>query len=145
MYIVCDSSPKTGKTNIKGRESQTMLIDYKRHRAVIERHYSDVATVYKNVEIKDPETFVTTSEWRIAYSDVPCNLDWGSSSMSGTETTANTEQVIKLLLPPEYDVPAGSKIEVKKAGRIFFFRSSAPPAIVESHQEIQLKLDQQRA
>ena len=61
------------------------------------------------------------------------------SQANSDSTVATTQQVIKLFLAPEYDIPRGSKIVVEQNGRTNEYVRSGKPAIYETHQEIILE------
>lgn len=80
----------------------------------------------------------------LRYASMPCRLsyfrsarDQASVEMDGM--AARTVQATKLILPPDADVPPGSRIQVKRGDRTLEFRASGQPRRYRAHQEIILE------
>lgn len=73
--------------------------------------------------------------------DEPCRVSYGSaSSANPTETVTIAEQQITLFLRPDLEIKAGSRITVTQNGRTVDYMASGQPKVYSSHQEIALKL-----
>ncbi|UNI72464.1 MAG: head closure knob [Chaetfec virus UA24_244] len=109
-----------------------------RYRKALERLWKDRCWVYVQAETIDPSTKLTDFEETPLLEDQPCKLSFSTlSAVSGDELPA-VAQAVKLFLPPEVDVPPGSKIVVKRSNREFTFSRSGEPGIFSEHQEILL-------
>lgn len=110
----------------------------------IERLYRDTCTVYGMVPYQK-ENRATAYQEEIILENQPCKLSY-SQALSSQPVAANDgiasaiQQVVKLFIAPELDLPPGSKIQVFHLGRTLYFKSSGVSAIFANHQEIQLEL-----
>lgn len=73
--------------------------------------------------------------------NAPCRLSF--SNLAVTDATKDVAQIVqsaKLFCAAEFDIPAGSQIEVSHAGRDFVFKRSGAPGVypITNHQEIPL-------
>lgn len=117
-----------------------MKIDYAKHRAVIEAHYGDRLTVFKQERVANPMTHASKVQVVKKYENLPCHLDWGAAQTSPARPVADTSQEIKVLLAPEPVIEPGSSMEITtEAGLTYTFKSSSPASVVPSHQEISLE------
>lgn len=88
----------------------------------------------------------------VTIQDLPCKLSHFNSVQSSNSPNENdgvvskVVQDVKLLLAPDVEIPAGSKIAVtQKNGKTTLYTYSSPPAIFTNHQEINLELFQKWA
>lgn len=114
-----------------------------RHRKAIEMLYSGRCNVYEYVEEKDGN-IINHAEKQV-YKSVPCRLSYGMTyDGKRTSTDAvpgdNVSQEITLILSPDVDIKAGSKIEVTQNGRTVVYINSGQAAVYRHHQEIKLEL-----
>lgn len=117
------------------------MIDYDKHRKVIERLYEDQCTVKVWESFTDPITKITGHKEVTLIENQPCRLSFVDSPVAvGSEGPNKVNQIIKLFIAPELNIPAGSKITVTKQGRTTDYTRSGKPAIYGSHQEIMLEL-----
>lgn len=73
--------------------------------------------------------------------DEPCRVSYASaSSANPSETVTIAEQQITLFLRPDLKIKAGSRITVTQNGRTVDYMASGQPKVYSSHQEIALKL-----
>lgn len=123
------------------------MIDYDKHRKVIERLYEDQCTVKVWESFTDPITKITGHKEVTLIENQPCRLSFKNLSATiKTEGPAEVVQETKLFIAPELKIPAGSKIVVtQKSGRATEFSYSGVPAVYPSHQEIILKLFEEYA
>lgn len=71
--------------------------------------------------------------------DLPCKLSFSTLYEAGqNDTGAPVSQAAKLFCDGALDIPAGSKVTVKRDGRTFEFSRSGEPGIFTHHQEIAL-------
>lgn len=111
----------------------------KRLKKSAEALMSDVCTVYekKAVSVDGRTEFVI---WK-KYENVPCRLSakaylFGEKTASDKENLAEAGQSVKLFLPPEYEIDAGSLIEVTHLGRSETYKRSGQMKRYLSHIEI---------
>ena len=117
------------------------MIDFVQHRKVIEQYYQDRATIYESKRMPDAKTGASVMKKTVLYENVPCHLDWGTSTTMMTAKETKAEQNISVLLAPELIVPTGSMMEITtQAGRTHTFKASTLASVVPSHQEIGLEL-----
>lgn len=75
------------------------------------------------------------------HENIPCRLSFQTiSSTKESQNAARAEQVIKLFLGTEYNIPPGSKIVVAQNGQTNEYQNSGQPAVYSNHQEIVLDL-----
>ena len=116
-----------------------------RRQKALMRLWKDRCTVYLQHGAADPDTGLTAFEEQLLYEALPCKLSFETLPAAGAGSTAQVSQAVKLLLSAEYDIPAGSRIEVARGGRMFCYRRSGEPGIFTDHQEIPLELAKERA
>lgn len=71
---------------------------------------------------------------------VPCRLSFSSAPAAGEGAAAAVSQTVKLFLPPDIDIPAGSRIEVEREGQTLYYIRSGEPARYPGHQEVNLEI-----
>lgn len=111
-------------------------------RAALERLWTDRCTVIVQEETTDPVSHITKFGDKVLYKEQPCKLSFETSPVSGGEPAASTVQVVKLFLPLEFKIPAGSKIMVTRPGVEDYTASysrSGAPGVFHNHQEIMLE------
>lgn len=110
-------------------------------RRAMERMYIDTCTISVNAKTVDAKTHVTRQKWTTLAEDEPCRISFASFPANGKSDTADVmTQSVKLFLRPELDVPAGSRIDVKRSGRVVHYKRSGPVALYPTHQEIEVAL-----
>lgn len=73
--------------------------------------------------------------------DEPCRVSYGSSSSANpTETVTIADQEVTLFTRPDIEIKAGSRITVTQNGRTVDYMASGQPKVYSSHQEVALKL-----
>lgn len=72
----------------------------------------------------------------------PCRLSFSSSpATEAADNGANrVTQTIKVFLPPDIAVKAGSKLTITQNGTAADYKASGEPAVYPTHQEIALEL-----
>lgn len=108
-------------------------------RKALEGLYIGKTTVVVKEEYERPNGSIGFYDKTILENE-PCRVSYKDISQANSDSTvATTQQVIKLFLAPEYDIPRGSKIVVEQNGRTNEYVRSGKPAIYETHQEIILE------
>lgn len=118
----------------------------KMHRKAVESLYSGICTVYEHRKVKDAGTKLTGFEDILVLENQPCRLSFEriNAAVQG-ESAAGVSQAIKLFLSPEIVIKPGSEITVTQNGITADYTSSGVPAVYQSHQEIILELEEERA
>lgn len=113
-----------------------------KQRKAIESRYIGKCTIKCKQDVTDPVTNITSNiDIEIAV-DEPCRLSYKNvPTMVNNENADTVNQVIKLFVKPELDIPSGSRIIVTQHGRTNSYRNSGFPEIHTSHQEIILNLE----
>lgn len=102
----------------------------------------DTCSIY----VKRPiEGSLTRFETELKYKDVPCSVSsknylFGENAASENDKLAEVKKSVKLFLPPEYEVDAGSIVEVKRLGRSEWYKRSGQMKSYVSHNEVMIEL-----
>lgn len=102
-----------------------------------------VCTVYTYSEAYDDKAHCMRTAKDILYEDMPCKVSFGNIAVPATEsdTVTHLAQTVTLFVSPEYEIPAGSLVDV--AGIIY--EASGQPLTFPTHNEIGLVLAQKEA
>lgn len=102
-----------------------------------------VCTVYAYSQQYDEKSHCMRTAKDILYEDMPCKVSFGNIAVPATEsdTVTHLAQTVTLFVSPEYEIPAGSRIDV--AGIIY--EASGQPLTFPTHNEIGLALAQKEA
>jgi len=109
-------------------------------RASIRSMWTDRCKISRFVPVVQPNG-ATLHEAEVFITDEPCRISFSSranNAATQTDNTANVSQSIKLFIDETLDIPAGSKVEIARGGRLFRFECSGHPAVYDHHQEINL-------
>lgn len=110
-------------------------------RKAIESLYKGTCTIYEYQPVTNPITKITKHQEVPVLENQPCKLSFERvTSVNQTDTAGAVKQTIKLFLAPEIEVKPGSKIAVTQNGRTGNYKNSGEPAVLSSHQEIELIL-----
>lgn len=112
-------------------------------RKALERLWRDRCSVFIQTEVTDPSTHLTDFEETPLLQNQPCKLSFETLSATSGDEAPIVAQSVKLFLPPDVAVPAGSKIVVTRFNdveRTFTYAKSGEAAIFTNHQEILLTL-----
>ena len=105
--------------------------------------YDGRADIIEYRKQKDPESGITSYKEEAVERGLPCRLSFSEiSSVSQTDSAADTAQVIKLFLAPDAAIKPGSKVIVTQNGNTVAYQCSGVPAVYATHQEIILTLFQ---
>lgn len=115
-------------------------------RKAIESRYKGRCTILEKKKVKDETTKATALRDIAVLSDQPCRLSYSSSGTANqTDTVSNIEQAIKLFIAPEIKIVPGSKLRITQNEVTIDYISSGVPAIYETHQEVCLEIEKERA
>lgn len=126
-----------------------MPIDYGKHRAAIDRLYTDRCIVYRYAPAKNPITKETKQTLQPVHSDQPCRLSQRALGQNNqTEAQNDIQYETKLFIAPELEIRQGDMLEVTR-GRdtpagwepIALTRKyeAGEPFIYPTHQEISIQ------
>lgn len=81
---------------------------------------------------------------RAILSDAPCKLSYFLSKEDNAAAAvvgeaAPVHRRIRLFLAPDVEIPAGSRVDVTRAGKTIAYKASGESAVYFSHQEIILE------
>ncbi len=108
-------------------------------RRAAEKLYNGVCTVIEHKPVVK-SNHAAGFEDTVIYENVPCRLSFLSlNTTNESGGAAEIRQIVKLFVPPETDIKAGSKIEVTQNGKTLQYKSSGVPARYETHNEIVLE------
>ncbi len=114
-------------------------MDLTRHRQAIERLYTDRATIYRHVQVKDPVTKETRLELQPVYEDQACRISQRTLGVNQqTEAENNIAYEVKLFIASELDIRQGDIIEVVR-GNISREYTAGEPFLYPTHQEVSLQ------
>lgn len=98
-----------------------------------------VCTVYVYSQQYDEKSHCMRTAKDILYEDMPCKVSFGNAvAATESDTVTHLAQAITLFVSPEYEIPAGSLVDV--AGTIY--EASGQPLTFPTHNEIGLVLAQ---
>lgn len=109
-------------------------------RKAIESLYDDTCDVIVHAKVTDAVTHVTSFADKTIIAAQPCRLSYKSIPTTGDGSAATMAQSVKLIISPDIDVPAGSKLVVTHKGTTTDYKRSGKPAVYSTHQEIELTL-----
>ena len=110
--------------------------------------YKDVCTVYE----KRPVTLEGRTQFEevIVYENIPCRISakaylFGENAASESNNLLRVNKKVKLFLPCEYVIAAGSRIEVVSCGKRYAFARSGEMSLYETHNEVMVELEKEYA
>lgn len=114
--------------------------------AALKRLWTDQCTITIRQEQEKPDNKQTEFIDAILLADEPCRVSFESIPATSPDNgTAIVSQAVKLFLRSDVDIPPGSTIAITRRGRTENYVRSGQPAIYPSHQEITLKLKEERS
>lgn len=72
--------------------------------------------------------------------NIPCRVSFSGAPAAEEGAAAAVAQSVKLFLPPDIDLPPGSRIAVTRGEKTLYYTRSGEPALYPDHQEINLEL-----
>jgi len=111
------------------------------HQKAIEQLYEDTCTVYEYQSVKDEKTKLTEKREAAVLESLPCKISFESAAATADKEGAAEQEIsVKLFLPPDVDIKAGSKIAVTHNKETVAYSNSGVSARFFTHQEVELKL-----
>lgn len=108
--------------------------------------FTDRATVYGRLKVRDAETGITSTEDTVLYAEIPCRLSYKTGQAANDGKSADgLSQQIRLFVAPYIDIPAGSVIAVTRQGTETRYKNSGEQVIYATHREINLELEREYA
>ncbi len=118
------------------------ILDKSRLKAkiAIEKLYEDTCNIYTYEKINDINTGITRQVKKIYLENVSCRMSFSNFPSTTDDEQAKLTQSIKLFLPSDILIKAGSYVSICRQGLITDYVCSGKPAIYKTHQEINLEL-----
>lgn len=118
------------------------ILDKSRLKAkiAIEKLYEDTCNIYTYEKINDSNTGITRQVKKIYLENVSCRMSFSSFPSTTDDEQAKLTQSIKLFLPSDILIKAGSYVSICRQGLTTDYVCSGKPAIYKTHQEINLEL-----
>ncbi len=105
----------------------------------ISKLWTSRCDVVNYVNATDEQTHITRTKEVTILADVPCRVSFKTiKEAQQTEAPAEVEQIIKLFVASDINIPAGSKVIVKQNGITSEYKASGVSAVYSAHQEIVL-------
>ena len=101
----------------------------KMHRRAVEVLYEDTCNIYVRKSEKDEKTKITAKKEVLMAENQPCRLSYETvSTTKDNQGAAEKEMAVKLFLPPEPEIPEGSRIDVIHQGLTISYSNSGSAA-----------------
>jgi hypothetical protein len=114
-------------------------VNIARYRRVIERMYTDRATIYRYQPVKDPDTKETKQVPQPVYTDQPCRISQRALPTNGqTEAQNDIGYETKMFIAPELEIRQGDLLEVKR-GTVTRRYTAGEPFPYPTHQEVSIQ------
>lgn len=117
------------------------MIDLSVARPYIEMLYKDTCTVIELHDVVDPITHITSKQEVVVHENVPCKLSHHVPLYSGEGVTSGLNLSSYIILNPDLEIKAGSRIDVIRNGKTISYKNSGEPARHHNHQKIMLTLE----
>lgn len=115
------------------------MINYRRHRRLIERLYEDKCTIYRYQNVTDPDTYETVQKPVPVYEDQPCRISQRALATNNQSEAQNTIQYeTKLFIAPEIKIEQGDLLTVTRGSETRKFEAGEPFPY-PSHQEVSIQ------
>lgn len=106
----------------------------------VSRLWTSKCDVVNYVNTTDEQTHITRMKEVTILADVPCRVSFKTiKEAQQTEAPARVEQIIKLFVASDINIPIGSKVIVKQNGVTSEYKASGVSAVYSAHQEIVLE------
>lgn len=118
------------------------ILDKSRLKAkmAIEKLYEDTCNIYTYEKITEANTGITKQVKKIYLENISCRMSFSNFPSTTNDEQAKLTQSIKLFLPSDIPIKAGSYVSIYRQGLITDYVCSGKPAIYKTHQEINLEL-----
>ncbi len=111
-----------------------------KYKHALESLWDGACDIYVRETIVNPENGRNETDEKALYTQLPCRLSYKSISSTNEESeAAAVQQVVKLFIAKDIEIPSGSKIVVKQEGRAGTYTKSGDPAVYRFHQEVVLE------
>ena len=113
--------------------------------AALRRLWTDRCDIFVREPVRDSATGRVVFTERRVHADLPCRVSFRLSfeTVSGVREVGDAAvaagQTVKLFLAPEIEVPAGSKIVLRRGRHEMAFARTGVPAIFTGHQEVRME------
>ena len=122
-----------------------IVMDISIARKYIETLYLDKCDIYEYRTVVNSDDYTTGTEEVLVHKDVPCKMSCDSRNPSYDGVSESQYQRIKLIVNPEIEIKAGSRIVVTRGGKSISYNNSGTPAKFFNHQEITLIIEEDDA
>ena len=103
-------------------------------------------TIYEFQDVTDPETYQTNQREVPVVVDEPCRLSYHREMPTDVQNGVSVvSQSILLFIRPDLVIKPGSMIEVTQNGVTEKYEGSGQPTVYSNHQQITLKLYEDKA
>ena len=118
------------------------ILDKSRLKAkmAIEKLYEDTCNIYTYEKITEANTGITKQVKKIYLENISCRMSFSNFPSTTNDEQAKLTQSIKLFLPSDILIKAGSYVSICRQGLTTDYVCSGKPAIYKTHQEINLEL-----
>lgn len=113
-------------------------------RNAIESLYCDTCDIVIYEKYKKENNSTGFKETKL-FENLKCKLSFDEVAVANIDNVSSISQDIKVFLPPDINILAGSKLIITHNGKTKEYISSGEPAIYFTHQEIKLKLNERWA
>lgn len=120
-------------------KKNVMVKGSKAVRNAIEATYIGLCDIYEFEKTRNLDGSTAFGE-TLVQSAVPCRLSKESLNAATKGDVAKISQSVKILLAPEVQILAGSKIVISQNGNVETYKRSGEPFVYSSHQEVMLEL-----
>lgn len=121
-------------------EAKVVLI-----RKNFEKTYIGKCTITAHQKVKGSNGATGIKEVDVC-TDTPCRLSYERISQANNNSMYySISQTIKLFINPDVVIAPGSKITVTQSGETEVFKASGKPAKYDTHQEVILELEKDKA
>lgn len=107
----------------------------------IEMLYLDRCDIYEFQTVVSSEDYTTSMEEVLVHEDVPCKLSEQHTTNSQDGVVEREWKRITLIINPDIEVKAGSRIVVTRGGKSTSYKNSGTPSRFFNHQQIGLELE----
>ncbi|GIQ63629.1 phage protein [Paenibacillus cisolokensis] len=117
-------------------------MNFTRHRRAIERMYTDRATIYRHVQVKDTITKETKLVPQPVYVDQSCRISQRALGQNNqTEAQNEIRYETKLIIAPEVEIRQGDLLEVTR-GAVTRKYTAGEPFLYSTHQEVSIQREE---
>lgn len=104
--------------------------------------YLDRCDIYEYQNVVNPDDHTTSSQEVLVHEGVPCKMSIKTTDSTRDGVADSQLQIMKLILSPDIEVKAGSRIVVTRNGKSVAYKNSGTPSRFFNHQEIGLQSEE---